>query len=76
MREYVLAEMERAAAFEDAERTFQMTEEAFRVFYEQTARPLWVYLARTTGELGLEVTVELPEAVRRTLDWHRRHSAG
>jgi dTDP-glucose 4,6-dehydratase len=29
-------------------------------------------LARTTGELGLGVTVELSEAVRRTLEWHRR----
>ena len=34
MREFALTEMERAGAFEDAERTFQMTEDAFRVFYE------------------------------------------
>ena len=50
MREFALTDMERAGAFEDAERTFQMTEEAFRVFYDQTARPVWLYLARTTGD--------------------------
>jgi len=50
MREFALTDMERAGAFDDAERTFQMTEEEFRIFYEQTARPMWLYLARTTGD--------------------------
>ena len=50
MREIALTDMERAGAFDDAERTFQMTEEAFRIFYDQTARPIWLYLARTTGD--------------------------
>ena len=50
MRELILTDMERLGAFDEAERTFQMTEEAFRTFYELTARPVRVYLARLTGD--------------------------
>jgi len=50
MRDIALTDMERLGAFDEAERTFQMTEEAFRVFYELTARPVRVYLARMTGD--------------------------
>jgi RNA polymerase sigma-70 factor (ECF subfamily) len=50
MRESVLTDMERLGAFDEAERTFQMTEEAFRVFYELTARPVRIYLARMCGD--------------------------
>ena len=50
MREIVLTDMERLGAFDEAERTFQMTEEAFRVFYELTARPVRVYLSRLCGD--------------------------
>lgn len=49
MREMTLTDVERLSAFDDAERTFLMNEEAFRVFYELTARPVRVYLARMTG---------------------------
>ena len=44
MRDLTLTDMERLGAFDEAERTFQMTEEAFRAFYELTARPVRVYL--------------------------------
>ena len=78
--ELTLTDMERAGAFEDAERTFQMTEEAFRVFYEQTARQIWLYLARTTGDDRLADDL-LQETYYRFLrtraefesDDHRRH---
>jgi RNA polymerase sigma-70 factor (ECF subfamily) len=80
MREIALTDIDRAGAFEDAERTFQMTEDAFRAFYEQTARPIWVYLARTTGDDRLADDL-LQETYYRFLrtrtafesDDHRRH---
>ena len=79
MRDITVNELTRAS-FEDAERTFQMTEETFRVFYDQTSRPLWVYLARTTGDARLADDL-LQETYYRFLragasfesDDHRRH---
>src|SRR5918999_4634986 len=80
MREITLTDIERLGDFDEAERTFQMTEEAFRTFYELTARPVRVYLARMTGDRRLADDL-LQETYYRFLrvsasfdsDEHRRH---
>ena len=50
MRDVILTDMERLGAFAEAEQTFQMNEESFRSFYDRTARPVWIYLARMTRD--------------------------
>jgi RNA polymerase sigma-70 factor, ECF subfamily len=80
MSDTTLSELERLGAFDEAERTFQMTEEAFRVFYDQTARQVWLYLARMSGDRRLADDL-LQECYYRFLrasttfasDDHRRH---
>jgi len=80
MRDLTLTDMERLGAFDEAERTFLMTEEAFRVFYELTARPVRSYLGRMTGDdrLADDLFQEtyykfLRATVRFESDDHRRH---
>lgn len=80
MRELALTDMERLGAFDEAERTFQMTEDAFRSFYELTARPVRAYLGRMTNDDRLADDL-LQEAYYKFLrsnavfdsDDHRKH---
>ncbi len=75
-----LTTIDRLDVLASAEQAFQMDEDGFGAFYERTSRPLWLYLARTSGDARLADDL-LHEAYYRVLrsgtafesDDHRRH---
>lgn len=81
VRNLTISDIERLEAVRAQDVAFEMDEEAFRSFYDRTARSLWAYLSRLTGDRA-QADDLLQETYYRFLrakashesDAHRRHS--
>ena len=75
MRDLTLTDVERLESQTgEAEVAFQMDEDTFRAFYDRTARSVWVYLSRMTGDRQLAADL-LQEAYYRFLRAERAYAS-